>query len=138
MGLRYFHGFFRGGAIYIQHVSKGRMGSGLTRIYRGRDKELLRSIRKGDGDMRSFNTALEKGANVNCSFDYGWTALHWAAFKGRETMVEILVDRGAKQKKNNDKNYPIDIACFDAPDSADKQLRDRIVKILKDASPAQN
>ena len=47
-------------------------------------------------------------------------------------MVEILVDRGAKQCKNNDQNTPADICC-DTEGPPDRQLRDRILQILTDA-----
>ena len=103
-------------------------------MYSAKDKALLKSIRDGDGDLRAFNAALERGANIRTAFDYGWTAVHWASFKGRETMVEILIDRGAKQVKNNDKNYPKDICCWDAGPTPDPELRARILRILEDAS----
>ena len=110
------------------------MGAIVGRLYTAKDKLLLKSIREGDGDLRLFNEALERKANVNCAFDYNWTALHWAAFKGRETMVEILLDRGARNRKNNDGNFPADIACWDAGPTPDPQLRARILRILQDAS----
>ena len=76
---------------------------GAFRMYAAKDKDLLKAIR--EDDMRLFNDALQRGAHVNGSFDYGWRPLHWASFKGNQMMVEILVDRGAKSKtKNNDKN----------------------------------
>ena len=110
------------------------MGAVVGRMYSAKDKALLTSIRNGDGDLRMFNEALERKANVNTAFDYGWTALHWASFKGRETMVEILLDRGARQIKNNDKNLPKDICCWDAGPAPDQELRARILRILQDAS----
>ena len=113
------------------------MGAVVGRMYTSKDKQLLRSIREGEGDMRLFNEALEKKANVNTAFDYGWTALHWASFKGRETMCEILVDRGAKQVKNNDKNTPKDICCWDAGPSPDPELRSRILQVLEAAGSSE-
>ena len=94
-----------------------------------KDKDLLKAIRTND--MRLFNTALEKKANINRTFDYGWTPLMWASFKGNLTMVEILVDRGANPKtKNNDKNTAEMIACWDAP-AVDPDERNKILMVLK-------
>ena len=97
-------------------------------MYAAKDKDLLKAIR--EDDMRLFNDALQRGAHVNGSFDYGWRPLHWASFKGNQMMVEILVDRGAKSKtKNNDKKTPMDICCYDAP-TVDPENRKKILQIL--------
>ena len=39
---------------------------------------------------------VELGADVNAADDYGWTALHGAAYTGADDTVQFLVDRGAK------------------------------------------
>jgi ankyrin repeat protein len=103
------------------------MGSAV-RLYSRKDKDLLNAIRTDD--LRLFNVALEKGAAINKAFDYGWTPLHWASFKGNLTMVEILRDRGAKTKqKNNDKNTPADICCWDG---GDPTIRKKIMIVLQE------
>jgi ankyrin repeat protein len=38
---------------------------------------------------------LERGADVNAAGEHGWTALHGAAYKGIDAIVQLLVDRGA-------------------------------------------
>lgn len=39
---------------------------------------------------------LEAGVHVNAEEDRGWTALHGAAFRGVNQVVQLLVDKGAK------------------------------------------
>jgi len=110
---------------------------GAIRMYSSRDKNLMKAIREDDSQL--FAESLQKGANVNKSFDYGWTPLHWASFKGRTEMVETLVNRGARtNRKNNDKNTPLDICCYDAA-TVNKEQRLLIMKLLKDgANPSIN
>lgn len=40
--------------------------------------------------------AVELGADVNAANEYGWTALHIAAYMGANTIIQFLVDKGAK------------------------------------------
>ena len=61
----------------------------------------------------------------------GWTALHFAAYKGHETIIEILIDRGADAKKKNlDGKTPADICCYDAVEKA-KGKRERLLLIMR-------
>ena len=118
---------------YLTVSNRGMGGAGLRMniplLNSRKDKDLLKAIRTND--MRLFNAALEKRANINRTFDYGWTPLMWASFKGNLTMVEILVDRGANPKtKNNDKNTAEMIACWDAP-TVDPKTRNKILMVLK-------
>ena len=39
---------------------------------------------------------VELGADVNSAGEHGWTALHGAAYKGVDSVVQFLVDRGAR------------------------------------------
>jgi ankyrin repeat protein len=41
---------------------------------------------------------VELGADVNAAGEHGWTALHGAAYKGVDTIVQFLVDRGARME----------------------------------------
>mmetsp|Transcript_5413 Transcript_5413/g.13614 ORF Transcript_5413/g.13614 Transcript_5413/m.13614 type:complete len:947 (+) Transcript_5413:68-2908(+) len=38
---------------------------------------------------------LKYGAHVNAADSYGWTPLHWAAFKGHTSTVQLLIKAGA-------------------------------------------
>jgi len=40
--------------------------------------------------MRLFNDAIQRGANIERSFDYGWRPLHWASFKGNQALSSLL------------------------------------------------
>src|SRR5438093_7495109 len=39
---------------------------------------------------------VELGADVNAAGEHGWTALHGAAYKGIDSAVQLLVEKGAK------------------------------------------
>ncbi|HXD18149.1 MAG TPA: ankyrin repeat domain-containing protein [Vicinamibacterales bacterium] len=39
---------------------------------------------------------VERGSDVNSTGEHGWTALHGAAYKGVDAVVQFLVDRGAR------------------------------------------
>jgi len=45
-------------------------------------------------DLRSLLDAIKKGVDVNALTDDGWTALHFAAYKGFEDAVKILLNAG--------------------------------------------
>ncbi len=54
---------------------------------------------------------LDLGANVNQANDHGVVALHGAAFKGANRIVQLLVDRGADLTiKDKGENYGLDDA----------------------------
>src|SRR5262249_39964657 len=50
---------------------------------------------KEDG-LQAVNLALELGGDVTAVNDYGQTALHGAAHRGANAIVQLLVDRGAR------------------------------------------
>jgi ankyrin repeat protein len=41
---------------------------------------------------------LERGVDVNARRKDSWTSLHWAAFKGRVELTQLLLDQGANAK----------------------------------------
>lgn len=53
---------------------------------------------------------LDKGGDVKAANDHGLTALHGAAFKGANKVVQLLVDRGADlaaQDKGEDYGFGV-------------------------------
>lgn len=46
--------------------------------------------------VRTVAFLLERGADVNASGQFGWTALHAAAYQGLNDVVELLVHKGAR------------------------------------------
>jgi hypothetical protein len=54
---------------------------------------LLLAARAGEVD--ELHKALSRGASVDETSAYGWTALMFAAWKGHEDVIEILLDAGA-------------------------------------------
>jgi ankyrin repeat protein len=56
---------------------------------------------------------INQGSNVNfISKNEKMTPLHWAAYHDDIETVKLLVEHGARQVKNLDGNYPVDIAAF--------------------------
>lgn len=55
--------------------------------------ELLTAARRGD--LQTVVSSLTKGARVNRCDQYGWTALHCAAFKGHINIMQKLIEYGA-------------------------------------------
>lgn len=63
-----------------------------------RYKKLEEDLREAacNGDIDVVLEILSKGINVDARHTInGWTALHWAAKRGRKEIVEILLDHGA-------------------------------------------
>ncbi|KAL1361696.1 hypothetical protein HN51_010029 [Arachis hypogaea] len=56
-------------------------------------------------DVHALKRLLGEGAWVNRRDQNGWTALHWAAFKGRIKSVKVLVDHGAWVDAVDDAGY---------------------------------
>lgn len=56
-------------------------------------EELFAAAR--DGDLPRVQTALDKGVDVNARARYGMTALSFAADRGLEPLVKLLIERGA-------------------------------------------
>jgi ankyrin repeat protein len=58
-----------------------------------------------DSEEQGVGTArllLERGMDVNARRKDGWTTLHWAAFKGRVEVAQVLLDHGANTKLETD------------------------------------
>lgn len=69
----------------------------------GLSDDLLRAA--AAGDMDKVRRCLLLGADVGRRDQYGWTALHRAAFKGRTKIVEFLLDNGAEPDAVDDVGF---------------------------------
>lgn len=58
------------------------------------DTPLMRAAWKGFTNIVKY--LVEKGADINKTNRYGWTALMLAATEGREKTVQYLIEKGAK------------------------------------------
>ena len=57
------------------------------------DEPLIDAVRRGDA--AAVLLLIEQGADVNAAEGDGMTALHWAAERGHERVVEVLIATGA-------------------------------------------
>ncbi|MFT4313966.1 MAG: ankyrin repeat domain-containing protein [Wolbachia pipientis] len=73
--------------------------------------ELIEEV--DQGNIQAVKNFIEQGGNIEAKNDDGWTLLHRAAWKGREKIVEFLVDQGANinAKANGDNKKPIHAAA---------------------------
>ena len=75
------------------------------------------------GQLQSTFWLLHHGANPNLADGRGWTALHQAASRGNERMLQAVLDAGADPKKKTvDGHTPLDIARLQKVTRAVKQL----------------
>ena len=62
-----------------------------------KNSELILACSKGNID--TVNKLLHSGASYNCRDRHGWTPLHWAASKGYDGVVSILIDAAGERCK---------------------------------------
>ena len=78
---------------------------------------------------------IENGADVNFTSPMlKTTALHWLAYQGDESLVEILLDHGAIQKKNTQGHTPVDVAGFSGNPNIVKLFNRRNLTKLKNTA----
>jgi len=59
---------------------------------------------------------LEKGADLECRSNNGWTPLFWAAEKGHEVVVKLLLEKGADVEcKSDNGRTPLSSAAWNTP-----------------------
>ena len=59
------------------------------------DKETPLIVAAKNGATQSAKALLDAGANISYKDTYGYTPLHWAAYKGQLSTAQLLVDRHA-------------------------------------------
>jgi ankyrin repeat protein/tRNA A-37 threonylcarbamoyl transferase component Bud32 len=57
------------------------------------EDEFLNAAKSGDLD--AVKTAIDQGMNINLRNEYGWTTLHWAAYRGDTASAKLLISKGA-------------------------------------------
>jgi ankyrin repeat protein len=62
----------------------------------GTDVQRARSLEERATAVRTARYLVEHGADVNAAGQFGWTALHAAAYQGYNDVIEFLVSKGAK------------------------------------------
>ena len=55
-----------------------------------------RSAAQDRNALEAVKYAIELGEDVNAVGESGWTALHGAAYTGSDSIIQVLVDKGAK------------------------------------------
>ena len=81
--------------------------------------------------LEAVQVALDAGTDVNAINEDGDTALHGAAFRGSNEMVQLLVDRGAELDVENNAGFtPLMIANGDQRISCNLQRRPQTVELL--------
>ena len=74
-------------------------------------------------DMQEILTYSKKRANINTSTREGWTALHLAAIKGHDAVLQLLIDKGADiAAKGKDQRTPLELAAENGYSSIVKHL----------------
>ncbi|MBQ7543717.1 MAG: ankyrin repeat domain-containing protein [Synergistaceae bacterium] len=95
---------------YVQMVARviGLGASGGTRQVRTAPAPKPQARRGADllsvcwsGSSAEIEGAIRRGANLNAKDKYGWTALHWAAYRGLSDTAELLLRYGADVNARN-------------------------------------
>jgi ankyrin repeat protein len=90
------------------HTTPLMAAAGVDVIFFGEDNGT------NEDGLEAVKIALELGGDVNAVNDDGETALHGAAGRGSNTMVQFLVDRGARVDVKNLRGFtPINVANGD-------------------------
>jgi hypothetical protein len=81
------HGTFRSEQAYSDPF-----GETITDAQRLKDRAFLLACKSGFAETA--RALLDLGADVNCTLQWGQTALHWAAYDGNAEVVDMLLSRG--------------------------------------------
>ena len=81
--------------------------------YLGADSAVANRPMTKQKRIECVNILINAGADVNfMTPKLGMTPLHWAAYQGDSEMIQLLLDKGAKQNMTINGNTPVDIAGF--------------------------
>ncbi|KAJ7549694.1 hypothetical protein O6H91_07G063000 [Diphasiastrum complanatum] len=57
------------------------------------------------GDLEMVRQCVDQGASVDGQDQYGWSAMHYAAFKGHTDIVQYLIEKGADMECRDEEGY---------------------------------
>jgi len=98
--------------------------------------QLIEAVKAGD--LSAVAALLASGSDVHQQDEFGWAPLHWAAGKGDEAVVALLLQHGANVLQvGNDQRTPYMIALAAARIEAAQLLRDAEGKAGVDHSQRQ-
>ncbi len=112
---------------HMENVESGKQKSDKQISIGAQRKESSKLILSAkSGNMKKFKMCIKKGANVNFQEKrHGYTALHWAAWKGNVAMCKLLLRKKANPLVCNKRGETCVI-------SAEIAGKNQIVQILKD------
>ena len=118
-----------------ENVTPLMVAAGLGRRVAGR---MDRSAEEERGALEAIQLALELGADIHATSATGLTALHGAAYTGANSIVQFLVDQGARlDAQDKYGQTPLSIAEKNAPSGLPAQFRsdqayDNTVRLLRE------
>lgn len=96
----------------------------LTGFDNSEDRDLGRILcHDARKDLQDVSSYSERYADINMSTREGWTALHLAASKGHDAVLQLLIDKGADlAAKGKDQCTPLELAAENGHLSVVKHL----------------
>jgi uncharacterized protein len=79
-----------------------------------------------EGDTKSAQALITKGADVNSQDTYGWTPLHDAALQGNVAIVDLLLKEGAQVNVQDKEDFYTPL--HDAVEEQHLEVIERLIK----------